>query len=132
MSQRLAYGYHLGGYHNGWQVEEANHLGALKLPWYDDTDGDLGFAEAVEERCGAVLRELHVELFVFGYQTAEYVLALQHSGSVTHGWASPLTIRPLCLMPPRPWAQNLTRALQLLGMTPRQKEPQWLTCVSYG
>jgi hypothetical protein len=147
----LAYGYDLGGENDGWNVNEADEYGGLRLGWWN---GNEDFIEAAKERLLAELagltetdwqadgyferkREAEAQLGVkfASYCSADYPMWLLAATTITvhRGDVKMLDLAALQQEPAENgWDAKLAGALTALGLTPNQKQPGWLLVSDWG
>lgn len=138
----LMYGYDLDAA-DGWKIAEAGEWGELAAPWYDE-DSDLDSIEqAVKALYDAIPDAPDVE---YGWQRDE--LVKEHYGAWFEGHCSDsYTMYALVAFEDtarrghpelidwreldeqrnrEDWDAKLARALEVLGITPKQERPAWL------
>ncbi|WP_395111304.1 hypothetical protein [Actinomadura sp. SCN-SB] len=123
----VAYGYDLGGQATGWKVRETSFDGVLATDWAEDAEADELFEELpsfLPVLAGAA------DVHQYGdYEEPQYLLAVH----VTEVRATqPISLVGLSRQQDTSaWDEELTAALQTLGLTPLQSAPAWLACAAY-
>lgn len=147
----LAYGYGLGD-NNQHEIEEVDQYGTMNLPWvHRDEDGwptedlteaftrrlyeaipeaDRGDASDSHDQGDAVKHHFGVKILEHGWlaegDTASYALIASHK-MTEGGNADPVDLRErLKLQEDKDFDGRLRKALDILGVTPKQTEPSWL------
>ena len=140
----LVFGYNLGGDESGWEIEQAGEDGEWEPEWVDE-DGDVidgaekrlltaaGFtetdwqADGYHERRREAQARVGVELE--SYCSGDYPMYLLAAHRITVYRGDVKTIDFAALEAQRvseDWAGKLRRAVEALGITPKQAEPAWL------
>lgn len=154
---KLAYGYHLGGDETGWKVEQTTgEYGGLSLDWLSEDEDGYGFVDLAERRLRASTgfveipyREPRPDDYYALSNAADaavgvriircgspdfpaYVLCTKVY-SVEWGDTKLLDLDALAREAAEGgWDEKLRRALEVLGITPKQTAPGWLLCAFYG
>ena len=117
----LGFGYDLGGDEGEYRLH--NNLG--DLPWYDE---DHGLAESANEALGAAeVRGLTFRQY--GNSSAGYTGTMLLVGSYLHkNWVDEVDIPEIT----DEHRKSLAKALEVLGLRPRQDRPRWLLATHYG
>ncbi len=149
----LAYGYNLGGGEDEWHIQEADgEYGEWTSDWYDPEDEDRDdFVTAAEQRLLVAAGFTQTDWQADGYFdrkreaearvgveldthcSGEYPLYFiaAHKITARRGYAKDIDFAELEAMRiEQDWDSKLTKALQVLGMTPKQERPGWFL-VSY-
>lgn len=138
----LMYGYDLDAA-DGWKIVEAGEWGELTAPWYDEdseldsieqatkvlydaipdapeTDSDWDRQEAVKE---------HYSVWFEGHCSDSYTMyaLVAFEDTACRGYPELIDWRELDARRTREeWDAKLARALDALGITPKQENPAWL------
>lgn len=141
----LAYGFNLGSENDGWEAEETDEYGGLRLDWWNGNDD---FIEAAKERLLAELagftetdwqadgyfarkREAEARLGVEfeSYCSDDYPMWLLAATTITvyRGDVKALDLAALQREAAESvYNDKLRAALTALGLTPKQEQPGWL------
>lgn len=144
----LAYGYNLGGDNDGWAIEETDEYGGWEPEWSDGEEiaecmtarllASVGFTETNWRAEGYYDRKREAEqkvpeLVIYcSHDYPEFVLAA-FSVRVYQGHTQAIDFAALEQRRiEEDWDGRLRQALEVLGVTPKQEQPQWLLASRWG
>ncbi|MBO2464034.1 hypothetical protein J4709_41340 [Actinomadura sp. LCR2-06] len=121
----VAYGYDLGGGTTGWKVREVDAVG-LTVAWAEDADA----SDSLEDLMPSA-RHLGVELQPYGDDEEQQQYLLVTRVFIIHQ-TEVLDLTALTEPHDYPaWDEALRQALELVELTPIQRQPAWLGCSAF-